>query len=105
MDGISAVVMERNEYNKAYIYATPSVLTHHLVRILPCDFCVYLKRHRERLDYIFNIKEIENIERQHKALCNTYCRQPELKSSIYSFDNGAAYRDSWKGLHNTHPLL
>ena len=63
VDGISAVVAERNEDNKVYIDADPSVLPHRLVRILPCDFCVYLQRHQERLNYTFNIEEIENIRR------------------------------------------
>ena len=70
VDGISAVVAERNEDNEAYIDASPSVLPHQPVRILPRDFSVYLQRHRERLDYTFSIKEIENIGRQHKALCD-----------------------------------
>ena len=35
VDGISAVVAERNEDNKVYIDADPSVLPHHLARILP----------------------------------------------------------------------
>ena len=105
VDGISAVVAERNEDNEAYIDASPGVLPHQLVRILPRDFSVYLQCHRERLDYTFSIEEIENIGRQHKALCDAYRRQPELKSSIDSFDDGAAYRDAWNGLHNTYPLL
>ena len=50
MDGISAVVVDRNEYNEAYIDNATSVLPHQLVRILPSDFSVYLQRHRERLD-------------------------------------------------------
>jgi hypothetical protein len=42
VDGITAVVVERTEDNKAYINAAPDVLPHQLVRILPRDFCVYL---------------------------------------------------------------
>ena len=86
VDGISAVVTEQNEYNKAYIDAAPSVLPHQLVRILPCNLCVYLQCHRERLNYTFKIEEIDNIRRQHKVLCDAYCRQPELKSYIDRFD-------------------
>ena len=73
VDGISAVVAERNEDNEAYIDTAASVLPHQLVRILPHDFSVYLQRHRKRLDYTFSIEEIENIERQHKALYDLYC--------------------------------
>jgi hypothetical protein len=51
VDGITAVVAERTEDNEAYIDAAPDVLPHQLVRILPRDFCVYLQRHKERLDY------------------------------------------------------
>ncbi len=80
-------------------------LPHQLVRILPRDFCVYLQRHRERLDYTFSNEEIENIGRQHKALCDSYRRQPNVKSSIDNFDDSAAYRDAWIGLHNTYLLL
>jgi hypothetical protein len=105
VDGITAVVAERTEDNEAYINAAPDVLPHQLVRILPRDFCVYLQRHRERLDYTFSNEEIENIGRQHKALCDSYRCQPDVKSSIDSFDNSAAYRDAWIGLHNTYPLL
>ena len=75
VDGIIAVIAEQNEDNEAYIDAAPNVLTHNLVRILTRDFSVYMQRHRERLDYTFSIKEIENIGRQHKALCELYCRQ------------------------------
>jgi hypothetical protein len=50
VDGITAVVAERTEDNEAYIDAAPDFLPHHLVRILPRYFCVYLQRHRERLD-------------------------------------------------------
>lgn len=105
VDGISAVVAERTEDNEAYLDAAPAVLPHQLVRILPRDFSVYLQRHRERLDYTFSIEEIENIGRQHKALCEAYRHQPDVKSSIDSFNDGAAYRDAWNGLHNTYPLL
>ncbi|CAK9254061.1 unnamed protein product [Sphagnum jensenii] len=63
VDGITAVVAERTEDNEAYINTAPDVLPHQLVRILPRDFCIYLQRHRERLDYTFNNEEIENIER------------------------------------------
>ncbi len=105
VDGIIAVVAERTEDNKAYIKVAPDVLPHQLVRILPRDFCVYLQRHKEHLDYTFSNEEIENIGRQHKALCDSYRCQPDVKSSIDSFDNNAAYRDAWIGLHNTYPLL
>jgi hypothetical protein len=105
VDGIIAVVTERTEDNEAYIKAALDVLPHQLVHILPRDFCVYLQRHRERLDYTFSNKEIENIGRQHKALCDSYRRQPNVKSSIDSFDDSATYRDAWIGLHNTYLLL
>ena len=70
VDGTSAVVAEQNEDNEAYIDAAPSVLPHQLVRILPRDFSIYLHFHRERLDYTFSIKDIENIWRHHKACAN-----------------------------------
>jgi len=105
VDGITAVVAKRTEDNEAYINAAPNVLPHQLVRILPHDFCIYLQRHKERLDYTFSNEEIENIGRQHKALCDSYRRQPNVKSSIDSFDDSAAYRDAWIRLHNTYPLL
>jgi hypothetical protein len=76
-----------------------------LVRILPRDFCVYLQCHRERLDYTFSNEDIDTIGRQHKALYDSYHRQPGVKSSIDSFDDSAAYRDAWIGLQNTYPLL
>jgi hypothetical protein len=94
VDGITAVVAERTEDNEAYINVAPDVLPHQLVRILPRDFCVYLQRHRERLDYTFSNEEIENIGRQHKALCDSYRRQPDVKSSIDSFNNSIAYHDA-----------
>ena len=56
VDGISAVVAERNKDKKAYIGAAPSVLTHQIVRILPRNFSVYLQRHQERIKYTFKIK-------------------------------------------------
>ena len=70
VDVISAVVAERNEDNESYIDAAPIVLPNQLVRILPRDFSIYLQRHRERIDYTFSIEEIDNIGRQHKALCD-----------------------------------
>jgi hypothetical protein len=57
MDSITAVVAERTEDNEAYIDAAPDVLPHQLVLILPRGFCVYLQRHRERLDYTFSKRE------------------------------------------------
>ena len=105
VDGIIAVVAEKNEDNEAYIDADPSVLPHQLDHILPCNFSVYLQRHREHLDYTFSIKEIENIGRQHKDLCDLYRRQPDVKRSIDSFYEGAVYRDAWNGLRNTYLLL
>ena len=69
------------------------------------NFSIYLQRHRKRLDYTFSIDEIENIGRHHKDLCGLYRQQPDAKRSIDSFDKGAAYRDAWKGLQNTYPLL
>ncbi len=103
--GITAVVAEKIEDNEAYINTAPDVLPHQLVHILPRDFCVYLQRHKECLDYTFSNEEIENIGRQHKALCDSYCRQPDVKSSIDNFDDSAAYCDAWIGLHNTYLLL
>ena len=105
VDGISAVITERNEDNEAYIKAALSVLPHQLLRILPCYFSVYPQRHWERLDYTFSIEEIENIGRHNKALCDLYRRQPDVEISIESFDKGVAYQDDWNGLHNTYPLL
>jgi hypothetical protein len=105
VDGIIAVVAERTENNEAYIDAAPDVLPHQLVRILPRDFCAFLQRHRERLDYTFSNEEIETIGRHHLALYDSYHRQPDLKSSIDSFDDSAAYRDAWIGLQNMYPLL
>jgi hypothetical protein len=105
VDGITAVVSERTEDNEAYIDAAPDVLPYQLGRILPRYFCVYLQHHRERLDYTFSNEEIGTIERQHKALYDSYYRQPDVKSSIDSFDDSAAYRDAWIGLQNTYPLL
>jgi hypothetical protein len=104
VEGNTAVVAERTEDNEAYIGAAPDVLPHQL-RILPRDFCVYLQRHRERLDYTFSNEEIETIGRQYKALYDSYHRRPDVKSSIDSFDDSAAYRDAWTGLQNTYPLL
>jgi hypothetical protein len=101
VDGITAVVAERTEDNEAYINVAVDVLPHQLIRILPRDFCVYLQRHMECLDYTFSNEEIENIGRQHKVLCDSYRRQLDVKSSIDS----AAYRDVWISLHNTYPLL
>ena len=105
VDGIIAIVAERNEDNEAYIDNDPSVLPHQIVRILPRNFSVYLQRHQERLDYTFSIEEIDNIGHQHKALCDLYRRQPDVKISIDSFDEGAAYRDAWNGLHNAYSLM
>jgi hypothetical protein len=105
VDGITAVVAERTEDNEAYIDSATDVLPHQLVRILPRDFCIYLQRHRERLDYTFRNEEIETIGRQHKALYDSYHRQPDVKSSIDSFDDSAAYRDAWIGVRNMYPLL
>jgi hypothetical protein len=105
VDGITAGVAETTEDNEAYIDAAPDVLPHQSVRILPRDFCVYLQRHRARLDYTFSNEEMETIERQHKALCDSYHRQPDVRSSIDSFDDIAAYCDAWIGLRNTFPLL
>ena len=42
VDGVSAVVTEKNEDNEAYIDAAPIVLPHQLVRILTRNFFVYL---------------------------------------------------------------
>ena len=95
VDGVSAVVAERNKDNEAYIDAATIVLSHLLVRILPRDFSIYLKSHRDRLDYTFSIGEIENIRRQHKALCDLYRRQSDMKISIDIFDKGTAYRYAW----------
>jgi hypothetical protein len=105
VDGIPAVVAERTADNETYIDAVPDVLPHQLVRILPRYFCVYLKRHRERLDYTFSNEEIETVGRQHKAWYDSYHRQPDVKSSSDSFDGSAAYLDAWIGLQNTYPLL
>ena len=55
VDGISAVVVEQNKGNTAYIDASSSVIPHQVVRILPHNVSVYLKRHRERLDCNFII--------------------------------------------------
>jgi hypothetical protein len=104
VDGITAVVAERTEDNEAYIDAAPDFLPLQLFHILPRDFCVYLQRHRERLKYNFSNEEIETIGRQHKVLYDSYHRQPDVKSSIDSFDDSAAYRDAWIGLQNTYPL-
>ena len=56
VDGISAIIVKRNEDNEACIGAAPSVLPHKIVRILPCNFSVYLQRHQERIKYTFKIK-------------------------------------------------
>jgi hypothetical protein len=58
-----------------------------------------------RYDYTFSNEAIETIGRQHKALYASYHRQPDVKSSLDSFDDSAAYRDAWIGLQNTYPLL
>jgi hypothetical protein len=122
VDGITAVVAERTEGNEAYIDAAPDALPHQLVRILPRDFCVYLQPHRERLDYTFSNEEIETIGRQHKALYDSYHRQPDVKSSIDSVGDCAyivmlgsvsrtrtrCWRDSsvvWRPSFPVHPLL
>ena len=105
VDGISAVVAERTKDNEAYLDAAPAVLPHQLVRILPRDFSTYLQRNRERLEYTFSALQIENIGRQHKALCDSYCREPGVKSSIDSLDDSAGFHDAWIGLHNMYPFL
>ena len=105
VDVISAVVAERNKDNEDYIDAATSVLSHQLVRILPHNFSIYLQRNRERLELIFTIEDIDNIGRQHKALCDLYRRQPVVKISIVSFDKGTAYRYAWNGLHKTYLFL
>jgi hypothetical protein len=56
-----------------------------------------------RYDYTFSNEAIETIGRQHKALYASYHRQPDVKSSLDSFDDSAAYRDAWIGLQNTYP--
>jgi hypothetical protein len=38
-------------------------------------------------------------------LYDSYHRRPDVKSSIDSFDDSAAYRDVWIGLQNTYPFL
>jgi hypothetical protein len=105
VDGITVAVAERSADSEAYIDAAPDFLPHQLVRILPRDFYVYLQRHRERLDYTFSNEEIETFGRQHKALYDSYHRQPDVKSSIDSFDVSAAYRNAWIGFQNTYPFL
>jgi hypothetical protein len=40
-----------------------------------------------------------------QGLHDSYHRQPDVKSSIDSFDGSAAYRDAWIGLQNAYPLL
>jgi hypothetical protein len=122
VDGNTAVVAERTEDNEAYIDAAPDVLPHQLVCILPREFCVYLQRHRERLDYTFSYEEIETVGRQHKALYDSYHRQPDVKSSIDTFEDALrivmlgsvsrtrtlCWRDSsvvWRPSFPVHPLL
>jgi hypothetical protein len=103
VDGITAVVAKQPENRrKRGLYRRGSgCSTHQLFRIPLRDFCVYLQRHREPLDYTFGNEEIETIGRQHKALYDSYHRQPNVKSSIGSFDDSAAYPDAWIGLQNT----
>jgi hypothetical protein len=87
-------------YRRGSGCSTPSACPHSAPRLLR-----YLQRRRERLDYTFSNEEIETIGRQHKALHDSYDRQPDVKSSIDSFDDSASYRDAWIGLQNTYPSL
>ena len=105
VNGISAVVAEKNEDNEAYINAGPGVATHQLFRILPGYLSVYLYCYGECLKYTVRIGQIDNISRQHKALYDTYRRQPELNSSIDRFYDGGVYRNAWNGLHNAYSVL
>jgi C4-dicarboxylate-specific signal transduction histidine kinase len=82
VDGIAAVVAKRTEDNEAYIDAAPDVLPHQRVRIMPATSAFFLQRHRQRLYYTFSNEEIENIVRQHKALYDSYHRQPDVKSLL-----------------------
>ena len=105
VDGISAIVAERTEGNECYLDAAPDVLPHQLVRVLPRHFCTYLQRHRQRLEHTFSAEKIEQIGRQHKTLCDSYNRQPDVKNSIDSFDDASSFHDAWIGFHNAYPLL
>lgn len=105
VDGISAVVAERTGDNEAYINAAPAVLPHQLVRVLPRDFSTSLQRHRERLEYTFSAVQVESIGREHKALCDSYCREPAVKSSIDSFHDGTSFHDAWAGCRSRYPFL
>ena len=47
VDVISAVVVDQNEYNKAYIDAATGILPHQIFFILNRNFSVYLQHHRD----------------------------------------------------------
>lgn len=97
---ISVVVAERAEDSGTHLDAATSVLPNQLVYVLPRHFSHPLQRHRQRLEVTFSIEEIKNIERLHKALCESYCLQRDVKRSINSLDDGAAYRASWRALQH-----
>ena len=105
VDDNSTVIAEQNKDNKSYINAATGVLPHRIVLIMAWYFYIYLQCHRERHDYPFSIDDIYNIGRQNKEFFDAYNRKTELKISIYSFDDGGAYWDAWKRLHNMHSVL
>ena len=105
VDSISEVVAERTKDNQAYLNAAPAVLPHQLVKILPCNFSNILQYHWQHLEYIYSAIQIEAIECKHKALCDLYNRDPNVKGSIDSLDNGDSFDAAWTGLRSTYLFL
>jgi hypothetical protein len=104
VDGLSAIVAERNARNEP-TDTLPPVLPHDLLLLRPHDFGQLLQLHDRRLKVSYTEAEIGIIFDEFKALKSADRSEPALREIISKFNHGTSFYKGWRPICDRFPKL
>jgi hypothetical protein len=93
---LTAIRAERDANNNAREYVSPAIMPLPLAMMRTSVFIdVILDRYRPRLIQSWNSDEIENIEKDHQELVNSYRTEPGFKERVEKHDHSTLFNVGW----------
>ena len=105
IDGISKIVVERDNSNLGSDLETPPCLPHELVNLNGRDFAELLRSQRGRIVTAFDEQELDGLEDEYRELVSMYRKNQTIKEALDGCTLMTSFEGGWGILGTRFPKL
>ena len=105
IDGVSKIVVERDNSNSGSDLETPPCLPHELVSLDGRDFAELLRSQRTRIVAAFDKYELDGLEDEFRELVDMYQKNQTIKEALDGCSLKTSFEGGWGILGTKFPKL